>query len=742
MSYLEYVNIKQGTESLPRFSHGNTLPLIQMPFGMNAYAPQTSGDRASGEEGNWFYHPKDRSLEGIRLTHQPSPWIGDYTPLVMMPQREEPIGKPMRRWSGYKPQDTELRPHYLKTEFLRYEAIFELAPTTRGGIARVSYHGLNDRSFAIFCDRGKAWFQADYERNAIVGFTQFSYSGCQTDGFGMYFVYQFDCLLDKDRTYIFHTDGSAEPGSYVNEDTCGISVGVTGCRVTVRFATSFISVEQAWITLKREVTGRGFDQIKDIAGQTWETYLSRIEIESDDENQLRLFYSCMYRVFLFPTKFYETDGQGNKIHYCADTGKVRPGVKYLNNGFWDTYRTIYPLYSLIAEDEFAEMLEGYVNTYKDCGWLPKWPSPNEVGMMPGTLIDAVIAEAATKGIGSRKLIQDALEGVLKHATEESTDSKYGRHGVRAYNQYGYLPSDMYCESVSNTLDYIYGDFCIAQIAKSVGDMDLYYKHMETSKNYVKLFDKETGFMRGRDREGNMSDDFDEFRWGGDYCEGGPWQSSFAVYHDIEGLAALHGGKDQLMEKIDRLFATKPNYRVGTYAREIHEMTEMAAADFGQCAISNQPSFHIPYIYAALGNKEKTQYWVERLLKHGFSARDDGFPGDEDNGTMAAWVVFSMLGIYPFCPGKPEYLRINPMVDRAIIHTKYNDYVITPEENDERIIRHEDIVKRNYDYDMKEKKHGGKASVFQKNREKNISWNTVGDDDGDRRWDDFSKRGAS
>lgn len=685
MKYLDYVNIKHGTESVPRFSNGNTLPQVQVPFGMNAYVPQTDGNK-----GGWFYHPKDRSLEGIRITHRPSPWIGDYTPLIMMPQREKPFLSQNMRWSGFRPENADLKPDYLKVDFLRYRTIFELAPTTRGGIVRMNYEGEDAASLLLTGDKGNSEFVVDFEKNAVLCTTRYTSWEC-VDNFAMYTVCHFESQIDKTRTYILHKNEDTERGSYIKEEDCGISVGLCEKNVVMRFATSFIDFEQAWKNLEEEVIGKDFEQIHKEAADVWEHYLSKIEIETDNEEQLRLFYSCMYRLFLFPTKFYEINANGNPVHFCADTGVIKSGIKYVNNGFWDTFRTVYPLFSLIAPDEFAEILEGFVNTYKDCGWLPKWPSPNEVGMMPGTLIDAVIAEAAVKGIGSETLIRDAFEGMMKHATEMSDKVQYGRKGVSDYNKYGYLPHECYHESVSNSLDFVYGDFCISQVAKILGCEEISQERYLQSKNYVKLFDKETGFMRGRDKAGEMHPKFNEFSWGGEYCEGGPWQSSFAVYHDIEGLAELYGGKEQLIKKIDCLFETKPYYNNGGYANEIHEMTEMAAVDFGQCAISNQPSFHIPYIYAALGEKEKTEYWVSHFLNNGFSSQDDGFPGDEDNGTMAAWVIFSMIGLYPMCPGKPEYIKIKPQVKKAVVHTKNRDYYIGNDDCEKVIISHKEIV---------------------------------------------------
>ncbi|RRD94439.1 glycoside hydrolase family 92 protein [Clostridiales bacterium COT073_COT-073] len=724
MAYINYVNIKQGSASLPRFSNGNTLPLVQMPFGMNAYTLQTESSR-----GNWFYHPKDRAIEGIRLTHQPSPWIGDYMPLVMMPQREESFLTPEMRWSGFRPEEAELMPHYLKVDFLRYRTSLELAPTTRGAVIRLDYQGEEAASFAVLVDKGLAEFQVDFEKNQITGYTQYTSWPSHQD-FKMYFIYQFDCLLKK--AYLLRAGEKSEEGSRICEEKCGIWVllehpdknkeGLTernlpdinsqikdsyneysshikkdyiteGSQiVNLRLATSFISLEQAEVNLQRELAGKNFMAVKASAEKTWESYLSRIEISGASEEQMRLFYSCMYRVFLFPTKFYERAADGKAIHFCADTGRIKPGLKYVNNGFWDTFRTVYPLYSLIARQEYAEILEGFINTYEDCGWLPKWPSPNEVGMMPGTLIDAVIAEAAVKAIGSKALLERAYQGVKKHLTAVSKEKKYGRQGIADYEALGYLPYTKYHESVNNTLDYVYGDFCISQIASVLGKAEDARKYLARSRNYRQLFDVETGFMRAKDEGGNFRPDFDAFAWGQDYCEGSAWQNSFAVYHDIEGLAALYGGKEQFLDKIDELFATKPYYKRGGYPFEIHEMTEMAAADFGQCAISNQPSFHLPYLYAALGEKEKTEYWIDRLLKEGFSAADDGFPGDEDNGSMAAWVIFAMIGIYPFCVGKDEFIKIKPQVKKVVIHSQEGDWVLDMSKAQKIMKEVEEIVK--------------------------------------------------
>ena len=378
------------------------------------------------------------------------------------------------------------------------------------------------------------------------------------------------------------------------------------------------------------------------------------------------FYSCMYRVFLYPHKAYELDGEGNAIHYVPFDGSIKFGVRYTDNCFWDTYRTVFPLYTLIAREEFAEILQGLVVDYTDGGWLPRCTSMGEVGCMPSTLIDAIIAEAAVNGIGDPCVLSDALNGMLYHATHEAKDPRYGRNGALSFIRYGYVPNNEHRESVNLTQDFAYGDWCIATVAQCLGKNEIAKEYFAHADYYKHLFDPATGFMRGRDTEGDMKEEFDPFVWGGEYTEGSAWQNSFAVPHDVEGLAELHGGKDRLIAKLDELFATPPRYRVNGYGFEIHEMTEMGLVDFGQMAISNQPSFHLPFLYAALGEPKKTERWVKRLVQEAFFPTDDGYPGDEDTGTMSAWYILSVLGLYRLCPGSREWIKFTPLVTGARI----------------------------------------------------------------------------
>lgn len=684
MDYLKYVNITQGTKSVNRFSQGNTLPLVQRPFGFASFAPQTDTTR-----GAWYYHPDDRSLEGIRLTHQPSPWIGDHGAIVMMPQLNVPLGAEEDRWSSFRPEETVLEPYYLKYGVRRSFGTVELTPTEYGACIKASYGKELTPFFSVLPVHGKYKYEYDAENNRLLCQTDCNARAPQDKGIlKAYFVFQFDeDVVDTQKTLIGDTvtndltSGLATQG----ENVC-IHLALKKREITVTMATSFISCEQALLNLKHDSDYADFDALVEENKRIWNEYLSRIEIDAD-EKTMRTFYSCMYRTFLYPHKAYELDEGGNPIHYSPSADEVIAGVRYTDNGFWDTYRTIYPFYSIIAQKELPEIIEGYIQDYIDGGWLPRWTAGDAKNCMPSTAIDSVIADVAAKGLISRELLETAFEGMEHHANRSSPVGAYGRDGCEAYLKYGYVPCDIRKESVNLTLDAAYFDDCIATVADILGYEDKKEKYLARRKNYANIFDPETGFMRPKDSNGNFKPDFDPILWGGDYTEAAAWQTTFAVQHDLEGLAELYGGKEKFLEKLDEFFATPPEYRADGYGYEIHEITEMAVCDWGQCAISNQPSFHIPFIYTYFNNPEKTEYWLKKICDEGFSAEVDGFPGDEDNGTTAAWYIFAALGIYPITPGKPVYTHCKGFVDNVRILGKKVDF-----SKFGNLVSHEELMK--------------------------------------------------
>ena len=664
MKFCDYVNIKQGSESVHRFSNGNTLPLVQVPFGMTAFAPQTS-------DGNirWYYHPKDRSLEGIRLTHQPSPWIADYGAICFLPQIIPLKSDGEDRWSGFRPEDTVLSPYYMKYNLLRSRSRIELTPTERCGKFRVSFSGDNGYFSCLPVREGYS-YRFDESKHSVY-ITCDNCTGSDHVDFCEYVVVRFP-ENSTGKVYVQKDNCKPEEGNYIDGCDTAMHIELKDNITELSVAASYISFDQAEISLEREIGNKTFDEIKNEAEKIWEEYLGRIKIVPVDEFQMKTFYSCMYRAFLYPHKCSEIGIDGIERHYSPSNGKIFEGVRYTDNGFWDTFRTVYPFFSLVAKDELKLMIKSFINDYRECGWLPRWISIGEHGCMPSTLIDAVICDAAVKGFIDEDDLKTALEGMIKHATTDSDKDYYGRNGASQYCKKGYVPYEVHNESVNLTLDAAYGDWCIAEIAKILGFKDIENEYRIRAKNYSNLFDKESGFMRAKNIDGVFREDFSPVGWGRDYTEGSAWQNSFAVQHDMEGLAELYGGKDKLIAKIDELFATPPTYNIVGYNCEIHEITEMASVDFGQCAISNQPSFHIPYIYSELGDVEKTAYWVEKLCKEAFSYKDDGFPGDEDNGTTAIWYIFGILGFYPFCPGRKDFVKGKKQVVSAEILGKRID----------------------------------------------------------------------
>ena len=682
MKYLDYVNIKQGTDSCMRFSNGNTLPLVQLPFGFSAFAPQTDSSR-----GSWYYHPKDRSFEGIRLTRQPSPWIGEHGAFVFLPQIQTPIADAGRRWSSFKREGTVLTPCYMKYVLNRSFSTIELTPTVYGARVRISFEKDYDRYLSVLPVSGNCEYRLDEACGRL-------YCSTDCDTFGgpgcgiltSYVVLSFnpdDILVGQTKTEA-KNEGLRCKMEIAGENSA-IHIALKNKVVEFTVSCSYISYEQAIQNTDNEQLPKKFEALRHKNEEIWNEYLSRISIDAD-EDTMRTFYSCMYRAFLYPHKAHEIKNSGEVIHFAPGLRQVVEGVRYTDNGFWDTYRTNYPFYSLVAPKECSEIVQGYINDYKDYGWFPCWTAGTAKKCMPSTAIDAVITDCAEKGLLDKSWLTIAFEGMEKHANRASDHAAFGREGCPDYLRLGYVPCDKYKESVNLTLDAAYFDECLSAVAKILGNTEKAEYYHRRSKSYRSLFDASTGYMRPKDSLGQFKEEFSPVSWGLDYTEAAAVQTTFAVQHDPDGLADLFGGKEYILAAIDGIFSASKDFLVGGYGQEIHEMSEMAAVDLGQCAISNQPSFHIPFFYSYFGDRAKTSERVHEICRMAFSFRDDGFPGDEDNGSMAIWYIFAAIGLYPLCPGKPYYTCHDPLVKNVRICGKP---IIVPEEN--VIISHNDLM---------------------------------------------------
>lgn len=645
---IEEIDTRHGTNNTREFSNGNCLPYTGVPFGMNYFAPQTRSTDS------WWFNPEDTTFQGFRLTHQPSPWMGDFSQLLLTPITGKPQDYNLDYiQSSYRPNESIFSPTHLAIKQQTFNISSQLIPSMYGGILDIEYESTEKNGLILTLSEKYTINQID--THTLQGSVS-NFSSCEDPQFTFYFTMKFDSAITELTTVASN-----------KRNYCHLFFA-NSKKQSIRFGTSFISFAQSNDNLMLEKNIFLAEYLHSSQKQ-WSEYFDRIQITHHNRSQIETFYHNLYRVFLFPQTFYEVTTKGEKIHYDTTSRTVKSGILYTNNGFWDTYKTVYPLYSLIAKERYEEILEGILTSYCETGFLPKWLSPDERGLMPGTLVDATIADAAVKDIRP-DLMPFFLEAMIKGATVQSSKKNYGRQGTNEYLHYGYVPA-VYSESVNHTLDYAYSDFSIYQVATKLKRFDKSTYYRTQSLNYQQIFDKKTGFMRAKNKDGQFEEHFDSLDWGKDYAEGSAWQSSFSVYHDFQGLIRLHGGKEKFLKKLIELCNQSPAYKVGGYGFCIHEMSEMAAVEFGQLAISNQPSFHYPYLFSYVGKPEMAQPLIKQLMTNLFDASPTGYPGDEDNGSMSAWYIFNSLGFYPVTPGSGEYVIGIPLFDQVILQLSSN-----------------------------------------------------------------------
>ena len=668
----EYVSTLVGTLSDFSLSTGNTYPAIALPWGMNFWTPQT-GKMGDG----WAYTYGAHTLRGLKQTHQPSPWINDYGQFSVMPVRGNDKLDEESRQSWFSHQSETAKPYYYSVYLADHDIKAEVAPTERAAIMRFTFPESSESGVVIDAfDRGSAIEVID--DRTIAGYTTRN-SGGVPENFRNYFVMTFDKpfsgfeLTDAPASYkpgskVLYPEG----GKSVEGDHAVAKVHFTTARgeqLNVRIASSFISREQAFQNLK-ELGDMDFDGVKEQARKRWDEVLGAIEVEGGSIDQYRTFYSCLYRSVLFPRKFYEVTADGQVVHYSPYNGEVLPGYMYTDTGFWDTFRSLFPLLNLVYPSVNAEIQAGLANTYRESGFLPEWASPGHRGCMVGNNSASVVSDAILKGVTPEEDVETLYEAMASGTDKvHPTVSSTGRLGHEYYNTLGYIPYNVGInENVARSLEYAYDDWCIAQVAAKLGrPAEEQQKWLTRAQNYRNLFDPETRLMRGRNEDGSFQKPFSPYKWGDAYTEGNAWHYTWSVFHDVDGLASLMGGREAFATMLDSVFVVPPIYDDSYYGARIHEITEMQVANMGNYAHGNQPAQHMIYLYNYAGQPWKAQWWAREVMDRLYMARPDGYCGDEDNGQTSAWYVFSALGFYPVCPGSDEYILGSPLFRRATIH---------------------------------------------------------------------------
>lgn len=660
--YVEYVNPLMGSQSVHSFSTGNTYPAIATPWGMNFWTPQT-GKMGDG----WVYTYTDTKIRGFKQTHHPSPWINDYGQFAVMPIVGQPEFDEERRasWFGHKAETA--KPYYYSVYLAEHDIVAEIAPSDRAAAFRFTYPK-NDCSYVVIdaYDNG-SYIKVEPDKRRIVGYSTRN-SGGVPDNFRNWFVIEFECDLEFVNTVAENmvSEVLEQSGNHV-----GAIVGFRtsrGEQIQMKVASSFISLEQALLNLQ-EVKGSSFDQVCKAAKDKWNDVLGRVEVSGGTDDELKTFYTCLYRSTLFPRKFYELNEQGEVYHYSPYNGKVLPGYMYTDTGFWDTFRCLFPLLNLIYPSVNKEIQEGLLNVYKESGFYPEWASPGHRDCMVGNNSASVIADAYLKGVKVDDM-ETLYEGLIATANKEHpTVKSTGRWGCGYYNRLGYVPYDVGIrENAARTLEYAYDDWCIYRLAKALGrpqsEIDLYAKR---SMNYKNLFDAETSLMRGRNEDGSFATPFSPFKWGDAFTEGNAWHYTWSVFHDPQGLIDLMGDKYQFVAMLDSVFMVPPVFDESYYGSVIHEIREMQVMNMGNYAHGNQPVQHMIYLYNYAGTPWKAQMRLRQVMDKFYAPTPDGYCGDEDNGQTSAWYVFSALGFYPVCPGSGQYVLGTPLFRKAVIH---------------------------------------------------------------------------
>ena len=646
----DFVNPLVGTESENELSTGNTYPAIAMPWGMNFWVAQT-GKMGDG----WQYTYTAKKIRGLKQTHQPSPWINDYGQFSLMATVGEPVFDEGKRASWFSHKAEVATPYYYSVYLADYDVTAEVCPTERAALMSFAFPETSQANIVIDAfDKGSYIKVLPAERK-IVGYSTRN-SGGVPDNFRNYFVIEFDhdfaatCTVLDGKMVSTNEQTGNHAGAIVTFKT------QRGEKVQARVASSFISAEQAELNLK-ELGNSDMATLKQQGRDRWNRVLGKIEVEDENIDHLRTFYSCLYRSVLFPRAFYEKDAKGEIVHYSPYNGTVQKGFMFTDTGFWDTFRSLFPLLNLIYPSVNEQIQDGLVNTYRESGFLPEWASPGHRGCMVGNNSASIVADAYLSGL--RNYDVETLWKAVVHGTGavHPEVSSTGRLGYEYYNKLGYVPYDVKInESAARTLEYAYDDWCIYQLGRALGKPEKEIKiFAKRAMNYKNLYDKETKLMRGRMKDGKFQAPFNPLKWGDAFTEGNAWHYTWSVFHDPQGLINLMGGKEMFNQMMDSVFLLPPVFDNSYYGYTIHEIREMQVMNMGNYAHGNQPIQHMIYLYGYSGQPWKSQYWVRQVMDRLYAATPDGYCGDEDNGQTSAWYVFSAMGFYPVCPGSGQYV---------------------------------------------------------------------------------------
>ena len=691
----DWVLTTRGTQANSTFSRGNNFPATAVPHGFNFWTPMTDASSLS-----WLYSWNEQNdadnqprLQAFGLSHEPSPWMGDRQTFQVMPSLDSGVPQADRdkRALAFSHADELARPQEYRVRFAN-GITTALAPTDHAAVFQFAFPDHGDANLLFDNVDARAGLTLDEKTQTLSGYTDVR-SGLSTGATRMFVYATFDTPWQRSGKL-----DTGRPTGYVKFAATPAKDGTR--KVTMRIATSLISLEQAKHNLALEV--QPSDTVETVAARAqaqWDAVLGKVQVDGASDDQRTTLYSNLYRLFLYPNSGSENVGTADRPdwRYASQNSwsddatdgsavrsfaPVRDGQIYVNNGLWDTFRTAWPAYGLLDAQDAGGLISGFLEQYRAGGWVARWSSPGYADLMVGTSSDVAFADAYAKGIGGFDP-ELAYEAALKNATVVSPDRHVGRKGMDRSLYRGYADTETH-EGMSWTMEGALNDFGIAnmaaQLARSASgkDKQRYAEEAEyfryRAADYANVFDRSIDFFQGRKPDGSWrvpAKDYDPREWGHDYTESAGWTFAFTAAHDGNGLAALYGGRDALARKLDQYFATPETAGedfTGSYGGVIHEMTEARDVRMGMYAHSNQTAHHIAWMYLYAGQPWKTQALTREILARLYLGSDigQGYPGDEDNGEMSAWYVLASMGLYPLRMGSPDYVIGSPLFKQSTL----------------------------------------------------------------------------
>ena len=668
--YTQYVNVFIGTGG-----HGHTYPGAVVPHGAIQPSPDT---RIYGWDACSGYYYNDSTINGFSHTHLSGTGCCDLGDVLIMPTvgeqditQEEERGQTKAYASAFSHEREKAEPGYYSVMLDRYGIQAEITSTTRGAIHRWTFPKSEDAGVIVDLDYS-------LEDQTNIGMQLEVISDTEVVGHKMTKYWAFDQYINfyakfsKPFTYTIVDDtvtvgDKQKPRRKALLKFAGTEEGEV---IYAKVGISAVDIDGAKNNVLSEIPEWDFDGVKAAAHQRWNEYLAKIDIETGDADHRTIFYSALYHAGLQPYTFTDADGRYYGMDMKVHQGDAEKPV-YTIFSTWDTFRAWHPLQTIIAPEFNGELVKSLLLKAREGGILPMWElCSNYTGCMIGYHSVPIIADAYIKGY--RDIDINEAYKAMRRSAEYDTTGIIAPKAVAAIlmnqakywkNKVGYVPCDKDNEAVAKALEFAYNDWCIAQIAKEVGDTAGVALYENFAKAYKIYYDPEVGYMRGKDSEGKWRTPFDPARSthrSDDYCEGNAWQWSWFVPHDPEGLMDLVGGKDVFLSKLDALFAASSEITGESVSADISGL-------IGQYAHGNEPSHHIIHFYNYAGQPWKTQELIDQVLYTLYFNNDNGLSGNEDCGQMSAWYILNAMGFYQVCPGKPVYSIGRPLYDKVTIN---------------------------------------------------------------------------